>query len=594
MPQKVEAISSTSKSQNEMQRWQGTKGNLYGIILVHTFPNLSCRGSFFGKGGGEMGADTIADFFTIPGPSELVSMAPSAAVLAVLVACSCVGASCADLAVRWTKPADVVSTTSAVDANVERTLAAAAPGVNVEGDIPVRGSIAVVQSFAEAMSGKSSSYSARRQETTLASLIAEAPAARTREPPADATLPLPDQPLAGVHAESTNETPAEPLDATEADDEKMPPTVAEPPHANAPTESSQEPPADADVKGPTLMAPSATVESPVEAPEDSHEPETEALAGSKAAPGAESLADAPAEPPTETPAESSHEPPADAVVKAPSVSIELPMATADSTHVPASEAEQLAEAPADSTLAPQTEPLADAPTEPPVDASADSPHELQADHVPNAPSTPTSASATEQLGSSPSGSPIAESIYDPMPANSSLIPRAEPAAASTAPARLSTSAMHSTASSPKAPNATRCKGLPTALRVLFVDDAVRPPHAGSGYGRARAMHLSAARLGHSVTVFPWHVGTKFDPADSALESAGVRVLYHNMSWSDEESKSRWVLAWAAATKAKVDVVIVSRIHTWNACHRAVSVPFRKRSMPYAVDARAPFSGSSSS
>ena len=43
-----------------------------------------------------------------------------------------------------------------------------------------------------------------------------------------------------------------------------------------------------------------------------------------------------------------------------------------------------------------------------------------------------------------------------------------------------------------------------------MDDAVKPAHFGSGYGRARHLHLALARLGHMVTLWPWFDGERYE------------------------------------------------------------------------------------
>lgn len=70
------------------------------------------------------------------------------------------------------------------------------------------------------------------------------------------------------------------------------------------------------------------------------------------------------------------------------------------------------------------------------------------------------------------------------------------------------------------------------LRILIMDDAVKPAHFGSGYGRARHLHLALARLGHMVTLFPWFDGERYE-SNSELVDAGVEVVHHSVAWEDQ-------------------------------------------------------------
>jgi hypothetical protein len=65
-----------------------------------------------------------------------------------------------------------------------------------------------------------------------------------------------------------------------------------------------------------------------------------------------------------------------------------------------------------------------------------------------------------------------------------------------------------------------------------MDDAVKPAHFGSGYGRARNLHLALARLGHMVTLWPWFDGERYE-STTELVDAGIEVVHHSVPWEDQ-------------------------------------------------------------
>ena len=139
------------------------------------------------------------------------------------------------------------------------------------------------------------------------------------------------------------------------------------------------------------------------------------------------------------------------------------------------------------------------------------------------------------------------------------------------------------------------------LRVLIMDDAVKPAHFGSGYGRARHLHLALARLGHMVTLFPWFDGERYE-SNGELADAGIEVVHHSVSWEDQVGGGglrgmpkraaglgvAWHIgahlysallpglqggrevifrAWADDDRPRgYDLIVISRPHTWKACH----------------------------
>jgi len=97
----------------------------------------------------------------------------------------------------------------------------------------------------------------------------------------------------------------------------------------------------------------------------------------------------------------------------------------------------------------------------------------------------------------------------------------------------------------------------SGLRVLWIDQEVRPPSFGSGFGRALELCSVIRSLGHSITMFPYERRRTFEGEDEYRRVNGIE-LFTSSAPLNVNQLDRRLREFLLKRRGFYDVVIVSR------------------------------------